>query len=303
MPSKSSVDRLIEDEVLERLGFLFTTGDIWFVDSGASNAVDDTGHGTTRLSPFATIDYAIGRTTADNGDVIMVMPNHAETVSTAGGLAADVSGITIIGIGNGANQPTVTIDSLTTADIDIDAANITFDNINFVANFADIAAAIDVNADDFTVRRCRFTSAATNMNAKIWIQDALAGGSDRITIEDCYCLDRDAANTHFVNFAGTGDGHIVRDNVLMVDAGTMAIGGAGVITNCLITDNIINNAANTVNACINLAATATGCVVNNLCAGAAVQANGITATACLIAQNYYGVLAEDLSAILDPIAT
>ena len=83
----------------------------------------------------------------------------------------------------------------------------------------------------------------------------------------------------------------------------MAIGGAGVITNCYIADNIINNAAATVDSCINLAATATGSVVRNLCAGAAAQANGVTATACLIAENYYGVLAEDLSAILDPIAT
>jgi len=303
MPSKSSVDRFIEDEVLERLGFLFTTGNIWFVDSGASNAADDTGHGTTRLSPFATIDYAIGQTTADNGDVIMVMPNHAETVSTAGGLAADVSGITIIGIGSGANQPTITLDTATTADVDIDAANITFDNLHFVANFADIAVMIDVNADDFTLKRCRFSEAATNMNAKICVQDAAAGGSDRITIEDCSAIMMDAANTHFVNFAGTGSGHVVQNNTLQGDWGTMAIGGAGVVTNATILGNKIYNAASTNDSCINFAATATGICMQNLCGGAAAQANGITATAMAIAENYYGVISEDLSAILDPIAT
>ena len=141
------------------------------------------------------------------------------------------------------------------------------------------------------------------MNALVWVQDAAAAASDRITIEGCYCQERDAANTHFVYFAGTGDGHRIVNNVLHVDCGTMAIGGAGVITNCYIADNIINNAAATVDSCINLAATATGSVVRNLCAGAAAQAFGVTATACVIAENYYGVLAEDLSAILDPIAT
>jgi len=95
----------------------------------------------------------------------------------------------------------------------------------------------------------------------------------------------------------------VRNNILVGDWGTMAIGGAGVITNCLITGNLVANAANTVDSIVNLASTATGVVYNNHGAGAAAQANGITATACLISQNYYGVISEDLSAILDPIAT
>lgn len=278
-------------------------GNVWFVNSGASGASNTSGYGQNPDAPFATIDYAVGQCTANNGDTIYVMPGHAETVSAAGGLDLDVSGITIIGLGRGANQPTVTLDTATTADVDIDAANVTVDNIHFVAGFADIAAAIDVNADDFTLRNCRLTGDNAGLNAKIWVQDAAATASDRITIENCYCEDRDAANTHFVNLAGTGNGHRIVNNVLHVDCGTAAIGGAGVITNCYIADNVINNAATDVDSCINLAATATGSVLRNLCAGGAAQANGITATACLIAQNFYGVLAEDLSAILDPIAT
>jgi hypothetical protein len=280
-----------------------TTGNIFFVDSGSATKADSVSSGQNPDAPFATLDYAVGQCTANNGDRIYVMPGHAETVSAAAGLDLDVAGITIIGIGDGADQPTVTLDTANTADVDVDAANITVVNINFVANFADIVAAIDVNADDFTLRECRFTSAATNMNALIWIHDAAANASDRIKIEDCYCLDKDASNTHFINYAGTGDGHVFRRNVLLVDAGTFAVGGAGVITNCLIQNNVINNAASTSDACINLASTATGCVVGNNCAGAAAQANGVTATACLVAENRYGVLAEDLSAILDPIAT
>lgn len=280
-----------------------STGNRFFVDSGASDNGDSTGYGKTPDAPFATIDYAVSQCTASNGDIIYVMPGHAETVSAAAGLDLDVAGITIVGIGRGADQPTVTLDTATTADVDIDAANVTVENIHFVAGFADIAAAIDVNADDFTARNCRFTGDNAGLNAKIWIQDAAATASDRITIENCYCEDRDAANTHFINFAGTGNGHRIVGNVLHGDFGTMAIGGAGVVTNCYIADNIINNAASTIDSCINLAATATGSVVRNLCAGAAAQANGVTATACLIAENYYGVLSEDLSAILDPIAT
>lgn len=279
-----------------------TTGNIWFVDSGSATGADSVGAGQNPDLPFLTLDYAVGRCTANNGDIIYVMPGHAEVVTAAGGLDLDVAGISIIGLGKGADQPTVTLTTANTADIDIDAAGITIENIHFVAAFADIAAFFDVNAVDFTLRNCRLTG-SLDVNALVWVQDAAAAASDRITIEGCYCQDRDAANTHFVNFAGTGDGHRIVNNVLHVDCGTMAIGGAGVITNCYIADNIINNAAATVDSCINLAATATGSVVRNLCAGAAAQANGVTATACLIAENYYGVLVEDLSAILDPIAT
>jgi len=279
-------------------------GNIFYVDSGDGDASDTAGFGQNPDAPFATIDFAVGQCTANQGDVIFVLPGHAETISAAAGIALDVAGITIIGIGDGANTPTVTFDTIISADMDVDAANITVENIHFIANFADITAAIDVNATDFTLRRCRFSELATDMNALIWVQDAAAAGSDRITIEDCQGIGLlDAANTHFVNFAGTGTGHRVRRNVITGDFGTMCIGGAGVITFCEISDNYIMNEASDNDSCINVAATATGVIVNNLCGGAAAQANGIATGDCLAAENYYGVHTEDLSAILDPVAT
>ena len=280
-----------------------TTGNVFYVDSGSVDGNDTPESGANPNLPFSTIDYAVGKCTANNADQIIVMPGHAEVVSAAAGLALDVAGISIIGIGSGTDQPTVTLGTADTADVDVDAANITVENIHFIANFADIAAAIDVNATDFTLRNCRLNAAGTDLNAKIWVQDAAAAASDRITIEGCHAINVDAADTHFVNFAGTGTGHVVRDNTLIGNWGTMAVGGAGVITFCLIQNNTIYNAASDVDSCINLAATATGIVVHNLCAGAAAQANGVTATACVIAENYYGVLSGDLSGILDPIAT
>jgi len=276
-------------------------GKVFWVDSNTGS--DSSGNDGGRNQPFGTIDYAVGLCTANKGDIIMVMPNHAETVSAAGGLALDVAGINVVGIGSGANQPTVTLDTIVSADVDIDAANVTIENIHFVANFADIAVILDVNAADFTVRGCRFTQADDDLNAKVCIQDAATTGSHRISVIGCKAIMYDAANTHFINFSGTGTGHIVRDNVLHGDWGTMAIGGAGVITFCEIVGNVVGNIASTSDAIISLASTATGIVVGNHGAGAAVQANGITATACVISQNYYGVIGEDLSAILDPIAT
>ena len=187
--------------------------------------------------------------------------------------------------------------------MDVDAADVTVIGMHFTANFADIVAAIDVNADDFTVRGCRFSETAVSMNALIWIQDAAATGSDRIVVEGCDVRLLDAANTHFINYAGTGDGHIFRNNMLLGDWGTLAVGGAGVVTFAACYNNRIYNVATTNDSCINFAATATGLIMGNMCGGGAAQANGITSGTMATCENYYGNIAEDLSGILDPIAT
>jgi len=84
-----------------------TTGNIWFVDSGHPFASDNTHCGESPLEPFATIDYAIGKCTASNGDIIYVMPGHAETVNATATLTCDVAGISIVGLGNGTNRPSL----------------------------------------------------------------------------------------------------------------------------------------------------------------------------------------------------
>ncbi len=276
-------------------------GEVFFVGSTQTNAVDDTGHGRSPEAPFATLNYAVTQCTANQGDVIYLMPGHIELVTAAADLDLNVAGITILGCGHGTYQPIIRFTTIITADCDIDAANITVENVNWQAGFADITAAIDVNATDFTIRNCRFTEQTAALNCLIWIQDAAAAGSDRITVEDCLVYAPDTANTHFINFAGTGDGHIVRRNALMGDWGTMAIGGAGIITNANISDNYIYNLANTANGCLNFAATATGIMCRNMVGNSAAASSQITATG--MAKNFnYGVDigGGDVQAIPEP---
>ena len=121
-----------------------------------------------------------------------------------------------------------------------------------------------------------------------------------MTVDGCSAIALDASNTHFVNFAGTGDNHILKNNSLIGDWGTMALGGAGIVTNVRIVDNEIVNIATTTDGCINLAATTKGIVARNLLAGGAAVANGISADACLLAENYYQLVTADLSGLLDP---
>lgn len=280
-----------------------STGNYFWVDSGQTTTGGDTaGFGKNPDAPFLTIDFAVSQCTANNGDIIYVMPGHAEVVAGAGGLDLDVEGITIIGIGNGSDQPTIT-HTAETSTIAIDAANVTIQHLHIIAGAVDVSVCIDVNTDDFTCRDCRFTE-SSGLNFEICIQDAAATASDRITIEDCYALLPDAENDHFTNFAGTGDGHIIRNNILMGDWGTACIGVSGEVTNCLCVGNLINNVATTTSGMIKFAAAATGICMNNLCGGGATQANGdIVADGMAKAENYYQLKTDDLNGKLDPVAT
>jgi hypothetical protein len=281
----------------------FSVGNVFYVSSvTGTNAA---GYGRSPEAPLASLAYFMLQDfpTASNGDVVYLMPGHAETVSAAAGIIMDIAGVTVIGIGTGTLQPKITFDTIISADLDIDAANTVFENVHFSANFADITAAIDVNAQFCTIRKCRFSETAVNMNALIWILGGSTTTSSGLVVEDCIVNDADAANTHFVSLPGTDVGDIIRNNLLYGDWGTAAIGAAGNVVNVQIHGNRIYNAATDVDSCINIATAGTGYISENYVTSGAAQANGITAPGCGKCQNFQGVNAEDLSALLDPVLT
>ena len=56
----------------------------------------------------STTDAAINVASASAGDLVLIAPGHTETISGASGITSDVAGLTIIGLGNGADRPTYT---------------------------------------------------------------------------------------------------------------------------------------------------------------------------------------------------
>lgn len=125
------------------------------LDTGHKNGSD--GNAGTFNAPFATLDYAIGRCRANKGDIIMIKPGHAETVSSATALALDVAGIAIVGLGLGAARPTFTLDTANTTTLAVSAANITVSNLLFIGNFLSIASVFTLTtAKDFIVDYCEF---------------------------------------------------------------------------------------------------------------------------------------------------
>jgi hypothetical protein len=194
-------------------------GNVYWVNSnGGSN-----GNKGTRERPWATLDYAIGRCTANNGDIIMVGPNHAETITGAGGIAADVAGITIVGMGSYNQRPRFLMDGGTTVTFTISAADVTVSGLEFASGHASVVACFDITAVGAHINDCKFRNNTTNENflspIKATGADASAAGL-KVTNCDWYTIDTDDAA--FITFAGSAADVWVWDNKVITSSATAA---------------------------------------------------------------------------------
>jgi hypothetical protein len=118
--------------------------------------------------PFSTIDYALDRCVANRGDIVMVMPGHAETISSAAILVMDKAGVAIVGLGTGSKRPTLTFTTATTANIPITAQNMSIKNFLFAANFADVASVFTATSTNtpknFAIEDCEFKDTSSILN-------------------------------------------------------------------------------------------------------------------------------------------
>lgn len=137
------------------------SGKVFWVDSvGGSDQYKGTFD-----RPFGTVDYAIGQCTADTGAVIMVKAGHAETVTSS--ILLDVAGVTIMGLGVGANRPTITGPAADEC-IDITADDCAVMNLRFAAVTSGTQAAtrkITVTGTGASIRDCDFQCGASDDNA------------------------------------------------------------------------------------------------------------------------------------------
>ncbi|HAM40520.1 MAG TPA: hypothetical protein DCP69_04095 [Candidatus Omnitrophica bacterium] len=155
-------------------------GDIWFVDSGAAGASDAAGAGKSPDVPFATLDYAIAKCTASNGDVIYVMPGHAETLGADSAVDVDVIGVKIIGLGWGATRPTFNATAIA-GDFKLAAASISIENLLFTGGVDATTGMLEISAADCRVKNCEFRDVTGQATDCLITVD----GADRLTIEDC----------------------------------------------------------------------------------------------------------------------
>jgi hypothetical protein len=188
-------------------------GNVFWVDS----ATGSNGNKGTRTRPFATLDYAIGRCTANKGDIILVAPNHAETITGAGGITADVAGITIIGLGSYNQRPRFLMDGADTVSFVVSAADATVKNLVFASGFSDVVTCFNITAAGCWIDGCEFADNTTDENwlTPIKATSTVDGNANGLKVTNCRWVSPDAGSLEFIE--GNADilDVVVRNNVVI----------------------------------------------------------------------------------------
>lgn len=193
-------------------------GNVFWVNSTGGA---DTGKGT-RQSPFATLDYAIGRCTANNGDIIVLMPNHTETITGASGITFDVAGVTVVGMGTYNQRPRFLMDGGTTVTAVISAADVTVQNCVFAAGHADIVTCFGVTGVGAHLDRCEFTEnvATENFLTPIKATGTTNNEADGLKVTNCRWVGVDASGVEFIELNADVADLVVVGNQVLQDAAT-----------------------------------------------------------------------------------
>jgi hypothetical protein len=277
-------------------GAVLTSGSVFFVDSATGS---DSNSGADTSNPVATIDYAIGLCTANKGDVIFVMPAYAQTLTTSAGITCDVEGISIIGLGNGDNRPTISTGASQGSEIDITADNVVIRNMRFDFTSPDaMAPGINLDAAYCTIDGCEIIMADTGGQATNAVD--VGASSHGFTFINNRVVAPNAGATEAIvlgDTAGATNDIVIRDNYFNGDFSVAVITNTAAAA-CLRVDITGNEIVNTATGKdgISIGATTvgvTGVIAHNLI--------GLTGTAggtmiaktgqCRLFRNYLGTLA------------
>lgn len=230
-------------------------GRVFFVDSAASGAANDVASGRSPKKPFATLSYAFSSDRVASGDLVYVMPGHVENLAAAGAVTADIAGVKVVGLGQGAARPTFNF-TTTDATFLITAASVWVENVLTVANTAvDVVAGIVVTGTDVTLVDVEGREDGATKQFVDWLGIGTGGGRCRLIrpkfvgaagdagqsgiqvtaavaevyIEDPWvvgtlaagCIETTAANTHMViKGSVTRNLHSTQDGGIVLNSGT-----------------------------------------------------------------------------------
>lgn len=116
-----------------------TTGKYFFVDSVTGSNGNS---GLDKDHPVATLAYALTLCTASKGDVVLLMPGHAETVTTT---ITPIAGVSIIGLGIGRNRAVFTAGTGAIDTFTISANSVSLQNFVVVGAASGVTALIEIS--------------------------------------------------------------------------------------------------------------------------------------------------------------
>jgi len=219
-----------------------TPGDTFFVHSGTGT--DGAGYGKNPDAPVATIDYAIGLCTANKSDVIYVLPGHNEGLGNAQ-IAVDIAGVSIIGLGRGADRPRIDFDHAN-ASIDVSVNGCTIKNLQLLPSVTAVAIAIDVmaGATDTLVEGCESLPGEDGAGVdEFALTVDIKAGCSRTRVVGCTFTQHASAAgvVACVKLTDASDGVVIKDCVMWTaGAGLVApINGDTTLSTNLLVENCV----------------------------------------------------------------
>jgi hypothetical protein len=262
-------------------------GNAYFVD--ATNGSNTANSGSSWSDCLATVDAAVAKCTANQGDVIFMAPWHAESGAVAATAVAtmDIAGVTLWGVKQGNQRPTFTFtedDSL----FSVTAPNCRVHGIKIISAVIDQAVGLSAGAlaDGLEVDDCLFTDGAVALELVIGLQ--LAAACDGCYIHDNQFFTVDGGGcASAIKILGESVRTIIANNVISGDYSVAGIDGATALTtNIVIDGNMIDNLDPTAGLAIGLHANTTGIVTRNLTHGGKNTTAPVSAAACMACENY-----------------
>lgn len=270
-----------------------TTGKVWFVDSNGTP-----GDGTQPDKPFLTWAGALAKCTANKGDVIVLMPGHAETLTAS---PTFVAGVYTVSLGFGDSRATITGNAAVNL-LAFNVASVSLDNVIFAApGTDDQTSSIAITASGCSVLRCHFIGSTTAKNVTDMITLSAAAHNARILGNTFENATVDVVT--FITVSGAANNVTIAGNIAIGNCSTACLLVSAVATLMKVFGNtFVNTKASTI--AVSFTANATGTQFENYVAGlnTTLASNSAWGTAMRSFQSFTTEEAGGASGILTPAA-
>jgi len=295
--------------------FIGTGGKIFWVGNRSGLPAGD---GSKPDYPLSTINAALAKCSSGRGDIVYILPGHAENISAADAWSSLVAGTKIIGLGTGNERPTFTW-TAAAGTVLFDVANVLLQNCRLLMAGAldsttalTVTVGIPVTASGCTLRGC-YLNIGVDSDQLTTDAITLSADADQFTLEGNWIEAYAGAviTTVLKTTAGGANDLRVLNNVITAEVATAATGvlldlDAGALLRTQIIGNHLHNQTANAKYVMDLHASSTGIIDGNRY----YVGDGATGPASLgspvwglskIGLNYC-VTAVDVSGILCPAA-
>lgn len=251
-----------------------------YVDSNTGSTIYS---GTRMVSPCATISQAIGLCTAGQGDTVLVMPNHAETVTSS--ITMSKSDVSIIGFEVGNKKPVITVNGAIDL-FNITASGCSISGLELTIITTDSATAlVNVAASKCRLSNLKMIPSATSVNVLDCI--TIASGADDLIIENVRIHNTVVPVTSFISIEAAVARLTIKDCYMSGDVATGGIIDGATATQIRLLNNVIKVIGTNMPA-LTLDSNPTGEAIGNYVFGtdASIANNANWGNALILANNY-----------------